>query len=494
MTSGFPDAQSSEKPETITEHGSASRRLPLDPFIWVSALVALTVVLFVHPRTNLLPYGLTVDGMDLGGKMLTEAQEALEKRARAVVSRTFIINGPEGWSKKVELGDLGVRVDVSFPMKRIRSLLREHSSYWGRVLLSEWAREGRLHFSSVLQYDRGRVQALFADIKNRLDRKARSARVDLVNRRVVPGTDGIVVDVARSIASFESVITSGKSSMKLVFRKVRPSITNSDLRGLSLQKVLGWYETSFAFRGKYANRAHNLRVGASKLTGAVLLPGREWSFNQALGPRTAEEGYRMAPIIARGEMVDGMAGGMCQIASTLHAAAFFAGLDIVQAKNHTQPSHYIDLGLDATVVYPSVDMVLRNPYPFPVVIRYDVRDGRVRVEILGRERPYAKIGFERRIIEERPFKTEYREDPELIKGIMKLAQRGQKGYLIRRRRIFFDQDGYEVKAQRWTLYYPPTTMIIRVGTKEPDDPAWQPPEPPEFTPRKDPPAFRREIQ
>ena len=46
---------------------------------------------------------------------------------------------------------------------------------------------------------------------------------------------------------------------------------------------------------------------------------------------------------------------------------------------------YITMGMDATVVYPTTDLKLRNPYDFPVVIYYVVSQGTVRVEILGRD-------------------------------------------------------------------------------------------------------------
>ncbi len=190
--------------------------------------------------------------------------------------------------------------------------------------------------------------------------------------------------------------------------------------------------------------------------------------------------------------MDGIAGGVCQISSTLFAAAFFAGLDVLEAEVHSMPSHYIGLGLDATVVWPKVTMKLRNPYDFPVVLHYEVNSGRVRAEILGARRLY-KIGFERRIIRDRAFKEEVRTDDKMKLGERKVEQRGQRGYTVRRRRIFFDKEGNEVRSQYWTVVYPPTTMIVTIGTKKTED-ATEVPEPKPLNPMPDPATFHRIIQ
>jgi hypothetical protein len=121
------------------------------------------------------------------------------------------------------------------------------------------------------------------------------------------------------------------------------------------------------------------------------------------------------------------------------------------------------MGLDATVVYPSVNFKMKNPYEFPVAIRYVVAQGIVRVEILGKERPYDKIQFEREVLEEKPYETITREDPTLPIGASIVEQGGFPGYKLERRRVFF-KDGKKVKTEKRKLEYPPTTEYLRIGT------------------------------
>jgi vancomycin resistance protein YoaR len=88
-------------------------------------------------------------------------------------------------------------------------------------------------------------------------------------------------------------------------------------------------------------------------------------------------------VIAEGELVDGIGGGTCQVSGTLHGAAFFAGLEIVERYPHTRPSSYIKMGLDATVVYPTINFRVQNTFPFPVVLHQTVQGGVVSAEVLG---------------------------------------------------------------------------------------------------------------
>jgi hypothetical protein len=174
-------------------------------------------------------------------------------------------------------------------------------------------------------------------------------------------------------------------------------------------------------------------------------------------------GYKIAHVITAGEMVDGLAGGTCQISTTLFGAAFFAGLDIVKTTNHSRPSVYTPLGFDATVVWPNTDLKLKNPYDFPVALRYVVANGEAKVEVLGRERPWDKIVFERKVLGTTPFTTEERLDDEIALDTTSIDQAGFEGYKLDRFRRFY-KDGQIVKSNKWTVTYKPVTEYIRRGT------------------------------
>ncbi|MDA3864084.1 MAG: VanW family protein [Deltaproteobacteria bacterium] len=459
----------------------------------ILALVSISITCWTIRNHQLaqVPAGIQIDDLILKRISLDELAKKLANK-----------NSQKEFEYKIQFEDqifsisskkTGIHFENKQVLDALKQLLSNHDFFWGRLYLQKTASRNLFKFITPISYERSAVNSFFSELKKKLDSHSRSAKLDLIKKKVIPGKTGIIVDITNSISRFEKMLQHDQKKMKLIYSRKKPKLSNNDLENLNLNKVLGWYKTSYYTWGKYENRAHNLRIGGAKLTGSIILPGKSLSFNKVIGPRTAKKGYRVAPIIALGELVEGMGGGMCQIASTLFAASFFAGLDILHAKPHSQPSHYIDLGLDATVVYPSVDLVIRNPYDFPIVIRTDVSGGVVKIEILGKEKPYDKITFIRKIISEKPFKTTYRKDEKLLKGVLKVKQRGQKGYVVRRRAIYKDKKGYELKSHTWTLHYPPTTMIINKGTKPPENPEeYVPPEPEEFKPKPDPQIYRLE--
>jgi vancomycin resistance protein YoaR len=311
----------------------------------------------------------------------------------------------------------------------------------------------------MLRRDLG-AEAL-ATIKSEHDRSATDARLDLEHRAVLPDRPGLGVDIYASMGAIEQAARAGEHEVTLVAREIPADVTQDKLGNIDIAQVMGFFETRYPVGEK--DRNYNLKLAAEKLNGHVLMPGEEFSFNKVVGDRTEKEGFRVAHVIQAGEMIDGLAGGTCQISSTLHGASFFAGLEIQATRPHSRPSAYITMGMDATVVYPTVDLKMKNPYEFPVAIRYRVAEGVVRVEILGKGRPYDKIAFEREVKEEKPFETITREDDSMPIGSSLVEQPGFPGYKLERRRVFY-KEGKRVRTERRQIEYPPTTEYLRIGT------------------------------
>ena len=58
------------------------------------------------------------------------------------------------------------------------------------------------------------------------------------------------------------------------------------------------------------NRKHNVKVAVDKIDGVTLAPEDEFSFNDVVGARTEDNGFKTAYIIKDGEFVEGIGGGM----------------------------------------------------------------------------------------------------------------------------------------------------------------------------------------
>jgi vancomycin resistance protein YoaR len=318
--------------------------------------------------------------------------------------------------------------------------------------------------------DRAAAAKALEQLKARFDSAPRSAVMDLEQRVIHRERPGSTLDIYGSMGALAAAAQSGADRVELATVEIAPEVTVAALGIDDVSQVLAEYETKYSVTDGIRN--FNLKLAASKLDGHVIKPGAEFSFNEVVGDRTEKEGYKVAGVIDAGEMVDGLAGGTCQISSTLHGAAFFAGLDLVKALPHSRPSTYITMGMDATVVYPNVDLVLKNPYDFPVAIHFRVTEGKALVQILGRERPYDQIEFERRVVEQLEFDTVTREDESIPIGTMSIDQYGFFGYLLEKQRKFY-KNGELVKRDKWKVRYQPVTEYVRNGVNP--DPNLPPP-------------------
>jgi vancomycin resistance protein YoaR len=324
--------------------------------------------------------------------------------------------------------------------------------------------------SLPLRIDREQATKALLAIKASHDVSPGNAYLDLEERQVHADRPGQGLDVWASLPALEAGARQGVAKLALVNVAVPASVTQQTLGIDDISTVMGHHLTKFPVTDR--DRNFNLKLAASKLNGVVLKPGEELSFNAQVGERSEKEGYKIAHVITAGEMVDGLAGGTCQISTTLFGAAFFAGLDIVKMTNHSRPSAYTPLGFDATVVWPNTDLKLKNPYEFPVVIHYRVANGEALVEILGKPRPYDKVVFERNILESSPFPTEERLDDTMPTDATSIDQAGFNGYKLERFRRFY-KDGKLLRSNKWTVEYKPVTEYVRRGTST--DPEAKPP-------------------
>jgi vancomycin resistance protein YoaR len=357
-----------------------------------------------------------------------------------------------------------------------------------KALSSGAAKDGGLDLPLPIKIDAARANEVLQPIKDRLDRLPKDAKLDLEHRKVLPHEEGLLVNLIDSLVAVEQGLQRGQTEIAVALVKTQPKVTAKDLANIDVSQVLGSWETRY---GNDPDRTFNLKVAAEKLNGRIIKPGELMSFNEVVGDRSESNGFKTAPVIQAGELVDGIGGGTCQISSTLYAASFFAGLDNGKYTPHSRPSHYITMGLDATVVWPRVDMELKNPYEFPIAVHASVSQGRVRMEILGPKRDYT-VGFEREILEEKEFETIERMDDTLPVGARVVDQAGVKGYRMKRHRYVYGPKNKVLKHNVRVLYYPPTKEFIRVGTKpvSPDDPPAKLPESKTHSSKEPPKHYR----
>ncbi|MBQ7923930.1 MAG: VanW family protein [Clostridia bacterium] len=149
---------------------------------------------------------------------------------------------------------------------------------------------------------------------------------------------------------------------------------------MSEWKRLASYTTYYSAEDK--DRSENIHIAASLIDDIVLQAYGEFSFNQTVGRRTADAGFKQAKIIVKGEYVLGVGGGVCQVSTTLYNAALLTGLTVTEFHPHSLRVGYVPPSRDAMVSTQS-DLKLYNPYDYPVRLRAKTFDGGIRISFYG---------------------------------------------------------------------------------------------------------------
>ncbi len=171
-------------------------------------------------------------------------------------------------------------------------------------------------------------------------------------------------------------------SLTVEFHKLQPAVTAQDLDQELFGDILGEYKTPHSGD---KNRNENLRLACLALDGMVLMPGQLFSYNEALGERTAAAGYKPAASYMNGQTVDTLGGGICQVSSTLYYSCLLSDMEIVRRTAHGYAPSYMPMGMDATVSWGTLDYKFRNSNATPIRIKAWMEDGYVHVQIYGKE-------------------------------------------------------------------------------------------------------------
>jgi vancomycin resistance protein YoaR len=318
------------------------------------------------------------------------------------------------------------------------------------------------------------AEAWFAKLRKTVERPPADATFRPVGDgiEIVPAKDGLAVDVpATAKALLAAAVSTGERSATLVVRTAEAERTTAEAQALGIERRLSSYTTLYAGT---PDRITNLQLGVSLLNGALVAPGATFSFNDRVGERTIERGFRPAPVIIKDEYDEDVGGGVSQVATTVFNAAWEAGLKIAERNPHSLYISRYQLGRDATVNYPDLDLKFVNDTPKWIFVGGASGGVGITVSIYGG-------GPERRvesgtgsIRETGPAPIRRVKDPTLLKGETTVEEEGSPARATAVTRKVYDEEGTLLHDETWNTSYRGEYRIIRVGTKPPPKPKTKP--------------------
>ena len=413
--------------------------------------------------------GVSLEGTELASMSFEQARkewETREAKARGKYNMALTL-GEEAWPINAEA--LGYQSDYLAQLQGAWAVgrygtLEERYEVIDQMREVQWQRD----FPIVRGLDQAYAMEKLEPFAASMSVESLGAKVANFNEiektfEFSDGKKGYRVEAAELYQDILRAAEANKRSVAINRHEVVPKDTAQTLEltyGLVASAVTdGSFSTS--------DRLTNLRVACRALNGMRIEPGGTFSFNKALGKRTAKAGYKPAAAYENGITTNQYGGGICQVSTTLFNAVAKADLKVTERSPHSRPSSYVAIGKDAAVNWPNQDFCFTNDTDYPVYIVAEVNSKkRVNVSIYGKK---LENGMTIKITSVTTKTVPARDDQikrdnSLNPGERVVVEKARKGYTAVAYKHYYDAEGREVrKTTLAKSQYAPSGAIIRMG-------------------------------
>lgn len=221
-----------------------------------------------------------------------------------------------------------------------------------------------------------------------------------------------------------------------------------------------------SYKGAGWSKRTNIARGAAMIDGTIVAQGNEFSFLES--SNFIDTDFVTGYGINGGELVTVVAGGICQVSTTVFRAASNGGFEITNRIPHTYiVTTYEDiLGFDATVMSPTTDFRFRNDTqgPLLLVVRNDPDQQRLTIEFWGipdgrtvqYEGPYITNVTQ-------PYAPVWQYDASLVEGQTRQLVYGRGGMSVSYKRTVLNADGTELRVDTYRTTYAPWYDYVLYG-------------------------------
>jgi vancomycin resistance protein YoaR len=320
-----------------------------------------------------------------------------------------------------------------------------------------------------LSLDPTSIDASLVEVRKALEAPPESARffIDARDRvSVVPGRSGTLIAPERvARALMDAAAHPDKTAPLPIERGAEPDLTTAEAEALKIQGLVSQHTTHHVC---CQARVDNIHRAADILDATIVESGGIASLNAMLGPRTAKNGFKEAPTIEEGEMVDSLGGGVSQFATTFFNALFLGGYQIEERTPHTYWFSRYPMGRDATLSWPKPDVIFVNDTGSGLLIRALYTDTSITVKIYG-DNGGRKVRYRVSPQQDMVKPTiEYIPDPERPPDDEKVKEAGQIGWTVFVTRDIEFANGQKRQDRRKVVYKPRVRRVFVHPCKIPE--------------------------
>jgi vancomycin resistance protein YoaR len=314
------------------------------------------------------------------------------------------------------------------------------------------------------------IQRELALLVDRFTKKPVDASFRVVGKRVrvVKGRDGTTLDVAGAQAAVLGAASeSGLREAAIGLTAREPKFSTEDARALGIRRRVSTFTTDMGVSS--SNRIWNVHLMADYIDGTIIKPGKTFSFNKAVGPRTPERGFREGQMILGSLLLPAIGGGVCQTATTLFNNAFELGLPVKERHNHSWYISHYPIGRDATVSWGGPDLKFKNDLDHAILIKTSYTDSTLTFSFFSTKQGRKVVSSTGPQTNFRSPKPSYAYDPSAPKGSKRtVAGSHAQGFDITVFRKVYEH-GRLVRKDSFTSHYVAVgdTVIYGPGTDPP---------------------------
>ncbi len=298
------------------------------------------------------------------------------------------------------------------------------------------------------------------EIKSAVNVPVTDARLEKADGKikVIPHQVGLMLDEEVLAEKLESQ----EGEFQVPVTVLKPKVYTDDLSADAFPNRLATYTTRYN-EGE-VSRSSNVKLAAKKVNGTVLNSGDIFSFNKVVGKRSYENGFKDAKIFLSDKVVDGTGGGICQVSSTIYPAVLYSDLKIVERRNHNFVVSYAKSGIDATVVYGSIDFKFQNNMQNPIKIKATASGGNMTVEIWGTKENNNTVELSTQQLGSSARGVKYVYNETLAPGEEKVTQGGYDGLKVQTYRTVKNASGQVIRTDNLGVSnYVPLVKIIETS-------------------------------
>ncbi len=416
-----------------------------------------------------VPEGVTVNGMELGGMTVKDAEEKLRQYVDEVCGGTVTLS-VDGDEVTIPYKDFDMHVADSTVIQDICQIGVNGNLIKRYKELSD-VKNNKAEYTLNFEYDHDKLKELVDEDTAEYNKDAQNASLVRHSGEFIITDDvtGMKVDVDTTTKAVEEALGDGwdGSSQKLdaTVEDVKADHTSDELKQVT--DLLGGYSTDYSSSSD--NRIANIANGASLIDETVVYPGDTFSFLNHVTPFTASNGYYEATGYSAGRVVPSIGGGICQVSSTMYNAVLRAELEVVERSNHGLTVGYVPLGADATVAEGSVDFRFRNNLDAPIYIEAYTYGGEIYVNIYGHETRSSSRSIEFYSVTDKtiePGEDVITKDDTKPEGWQEVTQSAHDGYVASFYKKIYVDGSLQDTVWINTSYYSASPRYITIGTKK----------------------------